>query len=64
MGWWIGQVVRTQGKFCEISLLWVEVPEYSGNNTIGSTTSHIKEFDSPPEALEYLKSRGVLATVG
>lgn len=64
MGWWVGQVISTKGQFLMINLLWVEVPEYRGDNNICSTPRYVREFDSTAEALEYLTLMGVCASVG
>ncbi|OGZ64791.1 MAG: hypothetical protein A2998_00025 [Candidatus Staskawiczbacteria bacterium RIFCSPLOWO2_01_FULL_37_25b] len=58
MGWWIGWIISAENSFLHINLLWVENPEHACVN-IHSTREYTEEFSGIPEAMEYLKSRGV-----
>ncbi len=59
MGWWLGQVLDTSGRFYRINILWVQIPECRCN-VIHSTGEYIREFDNATEALNCLASEGAM----
>jgi len=53
MGWWVGIVLGTEGKFYKINLLWVERPENCGMEHITySTKEYVREFSCATEAFD------------
>jgi len=63
MGWWLGQVLSVSGRFYHINVLWIENPEYIGNNVISSTSKYIEECVTIAEAIDRLKSKGMFIPV-
>jgi hypothetical protein len=70
VGFWIGQKLRESGMplrrmsgkeaaFHEVNVLWVQHPEHGGGAVILSP-GPFEEFDSVPEAMAYLQSKGVV----
>jgi len=59
IGWWIGWVISSQRNFLRINLLWVEKPENVSEVNICSTPDYVEEFNVIPQAMEFLRSKGV-----
>jgi len=62
MGWWVGQIVSIGEKFIYIKILWIEDHDYP-HEFVHSTEKYTKKFDDIQEAIHFLASKGVLATV-
>lgn len=61
MGWWLGQVLDTSGRFYRINILWVEVPECQCS-VIHSTEKYVREFENISEAINHLASEGAIVS--
>jgi hypothetical protein len=61
MGWWIGYVLRIDGIFYQINILWAQVAACNtGDNVIYSTQKYLREFDNAVEAMDCLRSEGAI----
>ena len=58
MGWWLGQIIGKKGRFLQISILWVEVPECKNVDITSSTLEYVRPFEAISEAIACLASEG------
>jgi len=57
MGWWIGQIVSVDGRFCGVNVMWAEVAEKKPSDIIYSTSEYVLEFNSSEEAMAHVQSQ-------
>lgn len=63
MGWWIGHVLGTNGNYLQINVLWTQKPDRKPSEVVISTKKYVTEFDDPTAAMEFLASKGIVASV-
>jgi len=60
IGWWIGLLINTEGRFCMINIVWADISEYEGT-TLCTMPECFEEFDTLIKAFDYLKAERIPA---